>query len=98
MKIPARLTSRKFWLTVGGAIVLIANNQWTELVALISAYMLAEGAKDVVEAKSGVPMLPTPYENLPSIDDDEDKIDTSKVVTGNDTPLFDEELDPSSNK
>lgn len=34
----SKFTSRKFWLTVGTAIVLIANQQWTELTALILGY------------------------------------------------------------
>jgi len=44
-----RLTSRKFLLTLGAGLILIANEQWTELVILISGYMGIEGVGDAAE-------------------------------------------------
>lgn len=41
-----RLSSRKFLLTVGTACILVANQQWTELVVLISGYVGVEGLGD----------------------------------------------------
>lgn len=41
-----RLTSRKFLLTVGGALILIANQQWNELALLLGSYIGIEGASD----------------------------------------------------
>ncbi len=44
-----RLTSRKFLLTVAAALVLVANQQWVELVALLGGYMGVEGAGDLFD-------------------------------------------------
>lgn len=44
-----RLTSRKFLLTVGTALILIANQQYNELVLLITAYIGAEGIGDAAQ-------------------------------------------------
>lgn len=44
-----RLTSRKFLLTLAAALILVANEQWTELVILISGYMGIEGVGDAAE-------------------------------------------------
>lgn len=44
-----RLTSRKFLLTVGTALILISNQQWQELVVLIGAYVGVEGLSDAAE-------------------------------------------------
>ena len=44
-----RLTSRKFLLTLSAALVLVANQQWTELVALVSVYVGSEGLGDAAE-------------------------------------------------
>lgn len=43
----ARFTSRKFLLTASAALVLVANNQWNELVILVSTYTGFEGAADI---------------------------------------------------
>lgn len=43
------LLTRKFLLVLGTTIVLIANGQYTEAVAAVSAYVLAEGAADTVQ-------------------------------------------------
>lgn len=44
-----RFTSRKFLLTLGTALIFIANQQWNELLALIVAYTGFEGGADIVE-------------------------------------------------
>lgn len=44
-----RLTSRKFMLTVGTALILIANQQYNELVLLIAGYLGVEGLGDAAE-------------------------------------------------
>jgi hypothetical protein len=41
-----RLTSRKLWLAVAAFIVFVANGQYTEAVAVVVAYLAAEGAAD----------------------------------------------------
>lgn len=85
-----RATSRKFIITVIGLATLGSNGQWTEFTALILGYLTAEGAGDVVERfKGGVGTLDG-YVNPMSQNDDE--VDTSEVVTGKDTPLFNEEV------
>ena len=43
-----RVTSLKFLLTLSTALVLVANQQWNELVVLILGYIGVEGAGDVV--------------------------------------------------
>lgn len=47
-----RLTSRKFLLTLGTALVLYSNGQYTELTVLIAGYIGVEGAGDVAERYS----------------------------------------------
>lgn len=42
------LFTRKFLLVLGTVVTLIANEQYTEAVAAVSAYVLAEGAADTV--------------------------------------------------
>lgn len=44
-----RMTSRKFLLTVSGALVLVANEQWPELAALVLGYIGVEGLGDATE-------------------------------------------------
>lgn len=44
-----RLTSRKFLLTLGTALILVANQQWTELVILVSGYVGVEGLGDATQ-------------------------------------------------
>lgn len=44
-----RMTSRKFLLTVSAALVLVANQQWPELAALILGYISVEGLGDATE-------------------------------------------------
>ena len=41
-----RFTSRKFLLTLAGALTLAANQQWTELVVLLTGYTGIEGLAD----------------------------------------------------
>lgn len=57
----ARFTSRKFLLTASAALALVANQQWTELVALVATYTGFEGAADVYnqvkQAKTNVAKL-----------------------------------------
>jgi hypothetical protein len=85
-----RVTSRKFLITVAGLVTLAGNGQWTEFTALVLGYLTAEGASDVVDRfKSGVGTLDG-YVN-PESQNIED-VDTSTVVTGKDTPLFNEEV------
>lgn len=43
-----RFTSRKFLLTLAAGLTLAANQQWTELVILITGYTGFEGTKDIV--------------------------------------------------
>lgn len=43
----ARFTSRKFWLAVGSFIVLVSNNQYTEAMGVVLAYLGVEGLHDV---------------------------------------------------
>lgn len=89
MNIPYRLKSRKFWLTVSGALTLALNNQWTEFVALVSAYIISEGAADtaerIVDSKPSI-TYSTVDPSDPFIE--EDNLNTSKVEPG--TTLFDE--------
>lgn len=86
-----RATSRKFIITVIGLATLASNTQWTEFTALILGYLTAEGAGDVVERfKSSTSTLDS-YVNPQSHNIDEE-VDTSVVVSGKDTPLFNEEI------
>lgn len=45
----ASLLSRKFLLALGTFLVLVANNQYTEAVAVVIGYLGAEGAADVAQ-------------------------------------------------
>lgn len=90
----ARLTSRKFLVTVIGLAVLATSDQWTEFTALILGYLTAEGAGDAVERfKSGVSTLDG-YVN-PTSQNEDDEVDTTSVTTGN-MPLFNEEIKEES--
>lgn len=42
----SRLLSRKFILSVIGAVVCVVNKQFPELAAIVAAYTAAEGAAD----------------------------------------------------
>lgn len=78
-----KLTSRTFWLTVGTFIVFIANEQYTEAMAVAIAYITGEKVVDTFGTTSSVvyPQVPT-----------SEYIDTSQVVTGkSDVPLFNEQ-------
>lgn len=41
-----RLTSRKLWLAVAAFITFALNDQWTEAMGIIVAYIGAEGVAD----------------------------------------------------
>lgn len=88
-----RVSSRKFLLAFSGAITLALNQQWTEFVGVITAYLIAEGAGDAVERfKGGV----SQFDSYVNTETDDDEVDTTVVETGKpiptDTPLFNEEL------
>lgn len=48
-----RFTSRKFWLTVGVVISLIAQERYGEAVAALAAYLGANTAEKVVKPRRG---------------------------------------------
>lgn len=86
-----RLLSRKLWLAVATSIVFILNEQYTEAMGVIIAYLGIQGGIDAVSgSRSGV-SIPFDVNNSVSQNDDY-AVDQSKVVTGKATPLFDEEV------
>jgi hypothetical protein len=78
MTIPARLTSRKFWLTVGGFITLIASGAYTEAMALLVAYIGVQGAKEAVS--EGKKTAPSSSDAV--ITNDDDDVDTTRTISG----------------
>lgn len=61
---PARLRSRKFWIAVVGALLVIANqglgldlpsDTVLAFAAIIIGYLFAEGAADAIRAANGAP-------------------------------------------
>ena len=86
-----RITSRKFLLAVCGVVTFALNQQWTEMVGAITAYLIAEGAGDAVERFKGGVSQVNSYVNTPQ--DDDYEVDTSVVESGKTgTPLFNEEV------
>lgn len=89
----ARLTSRKFLITVGSGLILVANQQWNELVILVSAYIAAEGAGDAVQrfqtekTKQAEAVLEDTKVQFGVIDGSATAIDRSQMVAGNDVPM-----------
>lgn len=57
MSIPERLKSRKLWLAIGAFITFVANNQWSEAMGVVIAYLGLQGVQDTAkvygEAKLG---------------------------------------------
>ena len=47
-----RFSSRKFLLTLAGGLTLAANQQWTELVILLTGYTGIEGFADITQRKA----------------------------------------------
>lgn len=88
-----RLTSRKFLITLGTALILVANQQWNELVLLVSAYLASEGAGDVVErfqtqkTKQAEANLEDTKVQFGVIDGNATAVDRSEIVSGNDIPM-----------
>ena len=80
--------SRKFILTLCGAIALFANKQYDQFVMLVLGYVGVEGAADVISRYKSGTLTALDIENAVSQNDDEP--DRNVVITGN-TPLFDEE-------
>lgn len=81
-----RLTSRKFLLTVAAGIPLALNQQWGELVTLISVFIGAEGAADAAqryqEAKvSSNTSLLSDISQIAN-DDADDDVDKDKIIAG----------------
>lgn len=87
-----RFTSRKFLLSVAGLVTLALNGQWNEFTFVLLGYVGAEGGADLVERlKTGVSTLNT-YVNSESHNDvDIEEVDTTRIITGKATPMFDEE-------
>jgi hypothetical protein len=48
-----RLTSRKFLLALGGAIVCYANKDFTGLTAIVLGYLAINGATDIASTIKG---------------------------------------------
>ena len=84
MSIPDRLKSRKFWVAVGAFVTFVANQQWTEAMGVVIAYLGLQGVQDTFKPSDTSPMTEIPTSQ-------NDEVDTTQVVTGN-TPLFNEEL------
>ena len=88
-----RLMSRKLWLAVGSFITFVANKQYDQAMGVVMTYITLEGAGDVVTRYTGKAVTPTPL--VTESQNDENDVDTSKVVTGNKPtgiPLFDEDV------
>lgn len=86
-----RLLSRKLWLTIATAVVFILNEQYTEAMGVIIAYLGIQGGIDAVSSTRGAVSIPFDVNSSVSQNDDY-VVDQSKVVTGKATPLFDEEV------
>lgn len=86
------LLSRKFLLTVSGAIALWSIGQYGEMVVLLLGYLGVEGGADIVNRYKGRVLTASDIEKVTSQNVDYE-VDTSKVVAGNakPTPLFNEE-------
>lgn len=83
--------SRKFLLTLGGAIALWQQRQFSEFVILLLGYVGVQGASDIVGKYKNGTLSASDVETVVS-HNIETEVDTSKVVTGNSTPLFNEEI------
>jgi hypothetical protein len=87
MNLKQRLSSRKLWVAIGTFIVFVANNQWTEAMGVVIAYLGLQGVQDTVGQR---------YGGSPEISqdvlEDEIEVDTSVVETGKGIPLFNEEI------
>lgn len=84
-----RLLSRKLWIAIASFAVFILNDQYTEAMGVIIAYLGIQGGADIVNNSRSV-SIPFGNNNAMSQNDDY-AVDQSKVVTGKATPLFDEE-------
>lgn len=80
----SRLTSRKFLLTLGTSFTLAANDQWTALVAALTAYLASEGGADVVgRLQSGKQKVAEIQQSISKIENGIDEgLDKSTVVPG----------------
>lgn len=87
-----RITSRKFLITIGGLVAAAGARQWNEFSAILIGYLVSEGAGDVVTRfRTGVKTLDTVINPMSQNIVDEDDVDTTAIITGKSTPLFDEE-------
>lgn len=90
-----RFASRKFLLTIAGIALVIGLPEHADnIVQIIGMFVGAEGLADVVERyKKGTLGHDDDTTVVSYNDEDGDGgVDTTTIVTGNDTPLFDEEL------
>lgn len=79
-----RLTSRKFLLTVAACLTLAANKQYTEIIYVVIAYVLAEMGVDIARAKSTEATVTTgqPANIFTPVDDDTIEPDKSVITPG----------------
>lgn len=82
------LLSRKFLLTVSGAVALWSMKQYDQVVVLLLGYVGVEGGADLVSRYKGGTLTASDIENVTS---QNDEVDVSSVTTGKPTPLFNEE-------
>jgi hypothetical protein len=86
-----RLTSRKFLLTLAAALILVANEQWTELVILVSGYMGIEGIGDAADrvaaqkTKQVELVQATQQAKIETFNEDDDDIDLTVINPGSQT-------------
>jgi hypothetical protein len=88
------LLSRKFLLTLAGAVSLYQIKQYSQMCVLILGYLGVEGGADIVNRYKTRTLTAADVENAVSHNID-DTPDTSKIVSGklSATPLFDEETE-----
>lgn len=85
-----RLLSRKLWIAIASFAVFVLNEQYTEAMGVIIAYLGIQGGADIVNNSKAI-SIPFANNNAMSHNDD-NAVDETKVVAGN-TPLFDERKD-----
>ena len=80
MSIPDRLKSRKLWLTISAVIALVVNEQYTEALGAVIAYLFVQGGEDIVVKREQARMPKVEYGDFEASDD----VDTGNVVSGSD--------------
>lgn len=77
-----RLSSRKFLLALGAFITFIANDEFSEAMGVVLAYMGVEGYADIMQRRNG--SYEAQDDDLGGVvtPDTEDEADTTEIIKG----------------